>query len=512
MERKYNRKSNNSIPRIVLVGLSLLVQIGWILLLLLKLNRYYAWISLATGLFSAVVVLKLYSKPGNTAQKMTWIILILIFPIMGLTLFLMVELLGDPAGTGRRLEEIRGELYPWLRHREEAVDALGQENPAAANTFRYLWNYGGNPASTHTSVSYHAQGKLALEDLKQALEQAERFIFMEYFIVEDGSAFREIREILARKAGEGVEVRLLYDDFGSVGYVNMDFARQLNREGIRCRIFNPALPVLNLFMNHRDHRKMTVIDGKVAFTGGYNLADEYFDRTHPYGHWKDTGLRLEGEAVRTLTATFLELWYITTREREDYRPYLEVEHTAPGDCLVQPYGDNPLGEERSAENVYLNLAAQAKHTLWFMTPYLIISDEMTRALGLAAKRGVDVRIILPGIPDKKMIYQVTRSYFAGLARQGVRLFTYTPGFCHGKMCVCDGELASIGTSNLDYRSLYLHFENNVLLCGGKAVADMTRDFEETFAFCREVTGEYVSGRGAFLMIWQCLLRLFSPLM
>lgn len=512
LERKAKRKRANSIPRIAIVALSVLGQIGWMLLLFLKLNEYYAWIALATGLLSAVVVLKLYSHPGNTAQKTVWIILILILPVMGLALYLMVELFGDLGGTGKRLETVRRELSPQPRHREDEVEKLTETDPAAANTFRYLWNCTGSPACGNTAVRYHAQGKDALEDLKADLEQAETFIFMEYFIVEDGSAFREIREILARKARQGVEVRLLYDDFGSVGYVNTKFARQLNREGIRCRIFNPALPVVNLFMNHRDHRKITVIDGKVAYTGGYNLADEYFDRAHPYGHWKDTGLRLEGEAVPSLTATFLELWNITTREKEDFSRYLEIIHSVPGDCLVQPYGDNPLSGERSAENVYLNLAAQATRTLWFMTPYLIISDEMTRALTLAAKRGVDVRIIVPGIPDKKTVYQVTRSYFAELARNGVRLYSYTPGFCHGKMCICDGNLVSIGTSNLDYRSLYLHFENNVLLWGGEAAASVARDFTETFLLCREITGEYASGRGAFLMVWQYLLRLFSPLM
>ena len=510
--KETKKRRSNSIVRIVLVALSVLIQIGWLLLLVLKLNEYHAWISLGTSLLSAVVVLKLYSMPSNTAQKMSWIILILIFPVMGLSLYLMVGVFGDPASTGKRLNKARREMRPWLIHREQVVESVQEKDPASANQFRSLWRGTGSPAYTGTDVRYLPSGKLALESMKEALEQAESFIFMEYFIVEDGSGFRELREILERKAREGVEVRLLYDDFGSIGYVNMRFARELNAQGIQCRIFNPALPIVNLFMNHRDHRKITVIDGKVGFTGGYNLADEYFDRTRPYGQWKDTGIRLEGEAVRSLTATFLELWQVTTWKEEDYGKYLNIHHSLPGDCVVQPYGDDPLGEERAAENVYLNLAAQAKHTLWFCTPYLIINDEMTRALGLAAKRGVDVRIITPGIPDKKTIYQVTRSYFAGLARQGVKIYSYTPGFCHAKMCVCDGELVSIGTSNLDYRSLYLHFENNVLLYGGTAVQDIVRDFEETFLECQDITEIYSSDRGAFLGIWQCLLRLFAPLM
>ena len=509
--KEVKKHTSNSIVRIVLVGFSVLIQSGWILLTILELNAYHTWISLATGLLSGIIVLKLYSRNETAGMKLPWIMLILIFPVMGLSLYLMVKILGDSAGMGKRLCRVRRALRPFLQQ-NHTLEELKKTDISIANQFGYLWNITGSPAYSDTRVQYHPEGKLALEALKKDLEQAKSFIFMEYFIVEDGSAFREICKILERKAGEGVEVRLLYDDFGSVGYVNLKFARQLNAKGIRCRIFNPAVPMVNLFMNHRDHRKITVIDGKVGFTGGYNLAEEYFDRAHPYGNWKDTGIRLEGDAVRSLTATFLELWYATTREEEDYACYLNVCHRVPGDGTVQPFGDNPMESERIAENVYLNLAASAKQTLWFMTPYLIISDEMTRALGLAAKRGVDVRIIVPGIPDKKTVYQVTRSYFGGLASQGVRIFAYSPGFCHGKMCICDGELASIGTSNLDYRSLYHHFENNVLLYRSEAVGDMVRDFEETFSQCRELTEEYRSGRGAFLMLWQCLLRLFAPLM
>ena len=512
MKHTPRRRHSNSIVRIGLVGISVLIQVLWMLLMILRLNEYYAWISLATSVLALVVVVKLCSRNSTSAMKMPWILMILIFPVMGLSLYLMVEILGDSGGMGKRLRGIRRELNQYRNQESSSLQGLEQENPGIAGQFRYLTNCGCGFAQDGTAVTYYPEGKLALEALKEALEQAESFIFMEYFIVEDGSAFREIRDILVRKAKAGVEVRLLYDDFGSIGYVNLRFARELNDMGIHCRIFNPAVPVVNLIMNHRDHRKITVIDGKVAFTGGYNLADEYFDRVHPYGHWKDTGIRLEGAAVQSLTATFLELWSATTRQQEDFTRYLQVCHRAEGDCIVLPFGDNPMEEERLAENVYLNLAAQARKTLWIMTPYLIVSDEISRALGLAAKRGVDVRILVPGIPDKKAVYQVTRSYFPVLASQGVRIYTYSPGFCHGKMGICDGELACIGTSNLDFRSFYHHFENNVLLYGGETVRDIQRDFEETFLVSREVTDRYRTGRGAVLLAWQCLLRLFSPLM
>ena len=512
MKKKERKTSGNSIARIVFVGVSLIFQVGWILLRVQWLNDYSEVISVITALLTIALVLKLNSKHTNSAMKMPWIMLIMAFPVMGLSMYLLFEILGDP-GVGKRLRAVREEMKQELtKNARRAFAHLEVRDLSLANQSRYLWKKAGYPVYENTCVKYYGKAADAFQDMKTELEKAENFIFMEYFIVEDGSAFRELEEILVRKVKQGVQVRLMYDDIGSVGKVNMAFAKRLNGEGIRCVPFNPALPILNLFMNHRDHRKTTVIDGKVGFTGGYNLADEYFDRTHPYGKWKDTGLKLEGEAVRSLTAMFLELWYVQTREKENFAKYTDLEYSVPAQGFVQPYADNPLDEERVAENVYMNLINQANRTLYFMTPYLIITDEMNHALGMAAMRGVDVRIITPGIPDKKTVYAVTRSYYAGLVRQGVRIYEYTPGFCHAKQCICDGKAASVGTSNLDYRSLYHHFENNVLLSGCDAVGDIAADFEETFRQCREVTGAYGTGRGAVLRTWQYILRLFAPLM
>ena len=413
----------------------------------------------------------------------------------------------------RRLRQIRQQMrLKKIQSAKEAFSHLEEENPSVASQSRYLWHTGGYPVYGNTQVNYYPEASEAFADMKRDLEQAEHFIFMEYFIVQNGTSFQELEDILIRKAGEGVEIRLLYDDFGSITKVGKAFAKRLQSKGIRCIPFNPATPILNLFMNHRDHRKITVIDGKVGFTGGFNLADEYFDRVRPYGKWKDTGLRLEGEAVRSLTSIFLELWYLQTMAREPEERYLSIVHSVAGEGFVQPFADNPLDEERIAEDVYLNLINLAQKSLYIITPYLIITDEMVHALGFAAKRGVDVRIITPGIPDKKTVYAVTRSYYAGLARQGVRIFEYTPGFCHAKQCICDGKIVSIGTSNLDYRSLYHHFENNVLLYGCDAVAAIAEDFETLFPQCCEVTEKYADSRGGMLRTWQYILRLFAPLM
>lgn len=512
MAGKKKKPNANSVARLAFVALSFLLQAGWILVRVQVLNEYSDIIATATGWLAVIVVLYINSKHTNSAMKMPWIMLILAMPMMGLTLYVLIVILGDP-GISKRLKKVRQEMAEEVPdNARQAFCRLEGENRSLANQSRYLWQHMGYPVYENTAVTYYPQAKEAFEELKRELETAERFIFMEYFIVEDASAFREVEEILVRKAKAGVEVRLMYDDIGSAWVSNMRVAGRLNAEGIHCVPFNPALPVLNVFLNHRDHRKITVIDGRVGFTGGYNLAEEYFDRTHPYGHWKDTGLRLEGEAVRSLTAIFLELWCVQTKQKEDFSQYRDVFHSVPAKGYVQPFADNPLGEERVAENVYISLINRAQESLYVMTPYLIITDEMSHALTLAAKRGVDVRIITPGIPDKKTVYAVTRSYYASLARQGVRIYEYTPGFCHAKQCICDGNVVSLGTSNFDYRSLYHHFENNVLFFGGDAVEQVAADFTETFAQCREVTRDYAAGRGAMLRTWQYILRLFAPLL
>lgn len=327
--------------------------------------------------------------------------------------------------------------------------------------------------------------------------------------------------MLEERVKAGVEVRVFYDDMGSIGFVNLSFARKLEAKGIACRVFNPLLPGLNMFLNNRDHRKITVIDGKVGYTGGYNLANEYFNYTHPYGEWKDTGIRLEGDAVASLTAAFLEMWEASGKtpagvdvlDIEAQKKYL-VQHPyqAQQTGYIQPYADCPLDGIQVGEDVYISIVNKADRYCWFMTPYLIITDEMTHALSLAAKRGVDVRIITPGIPDKKLIYSITRSFYHNLVQDGVRIYEWTPGFCHAKMSVADDCMATCGTINLDYRSLYHHFENGCFMADCDAVLDIRRDMEQTFEQCREVTEKYKSGRSATLRLGQLFLRLFAELL
>ena len=293
---------------------------------------------------------------------------------------------------------------------------------------------------------------------------------MEYFAIEQAEAWNEIQEILVERVAAGVEVRVFYDDIGSIAFINEDFAKKLNALGISCRIFNPCMPGLNFFLNNRDHRKITIVDGVIGFTGGYNMANEYFNMTHPYGYWKDTGIRICGMAVRSLTATFLENWNAVKGNDVDdmdvsryldasYQTEIPVTLEDEPKAFVQPYADQPMDGEHVGEEVYISLINKAINYCWLVSPYLILTDEMVHAIRLAKKRGVDVRIITPGIPDKRMVYEVTRSYYHCLTKYGVRIYEYTPGFCHAKMCVVDDVVATCGTINFDYRSLYHHFEN-----------------------------------------------------
>jgi cardiolipin synthase len=503
----------NSASRIALVGIGILLQVLWIVWLALRLTAYYAAVQTAVSLIALLVTIRVFGLHINAAYKISWIILILVFPVFGLCIYLLFGRTGAINLMRGRFARVDAVLEKEYRPSAQLLQALQRENRGLGNQAAYLQQTARYPAYRNTDVTYYGDTCEALEAQKQALRAAKRFIFMEYHAIEDSAAWQGIEDILAQKAAGGVEVRVFYDDMGSSGFISPAFIRKLRAKGIQCRVFNPVIPILNVFMNNRDHRKITVVDGLVGFTGGYNLADEYFNLTHPFGRWKDSGIRLEGEAVRSLTLIFLELWGATQKETIEAERYLPPSSYCAAEAgVVVPYADTPLDDEPVGENVYLNLIRSARNYVYLATPYLILSDEMQRALTLAAASGVDVRIVTPGIPDKKLVYRVTRSYYAGLAVKGVRIYEYTPGFLHAKQAVADGEAAAVGTINLDFRSLYLHFENGCWFAGCRAVAGVRADFEALFAESREVTEEYAGRRNLALRSWQCLLRLFSPLM
>ena len=532
----------NSAFRILFAGIAVLLQLAWIFYMFLSLNDYYPYVNLVFSVLSIVVAFRVFLRDEISAFKLTWLILLLGFPILGLCLYFLFGNKKLPRKIRRRLASFDEKTKDSLRQDPAVSARLAGRDPHIANVCRYTTVRGGYPLYENTRVTYYGDAAEGFEAQLADLARAEKFIFMEYHAIEEASSFARLQEVLVDRVQAGVEVRIFYDDVGSWTFIDPGFIRRMQALGISCRVFNPVRPFLNLFMNNRDHRKITVIDGKVGFTGGYNLADEYFNLTHPYGVWKDSGIRLEGDAVKSLTAMFLELWNAMNDTDADLAPYLipaasllpasgegrvsassdaaadlDVEDSAltegasvPEPSFVQPYADRPMDGEPLSENVYMNLIKTATERLWITTPYLIISDEMQRELILAAGRGVDVRIVTPGIPDKKIIYRVTRSYYGGLVRGGVKIYEYTPGFLHAKQMLRDDDTAIVGTINLDYRSLYHHFEDGVLLYDRPVAAAVAADFEKLFAVSEDVSEKYRGKRNR--TIGQCILRWLAPLL
>lgn len=510
------KKTENGTKRLIFTAVSILLEIVFLLFLFTKVSEYATIIDWARRIVAIFLVLGLYSMDKTSSMKMPWIILMLAFPILGVSLYLLVGLNGSTKKMRARYEEIDKKLLPYLPDNRQILEWMKKESPQAGAIASYLTNYSCYPVYQNTDVTYYDEAIKGLDAQLEDLSKAEKFIFMEYHAIEDEEAWQRIQTVLEDRVKAGVEVRIFYDDMGSIWFVNMDFATKLKSLGIKCRVFNPILPGLNMFLNNRDHRKITVIDGKVAYTGGYNLANEYFNITHPYGIWKDTGIRMEGDAVKSMTVAFLEMWNaagnVKSKELVPEKYVIHYAYKAQQRGYVQPYADSPLDGEQVGEEVYISMANKAEKYCWFITPYLIITDEMTHALTLAAKRGVDVRIITPGIPDKKMVYSVTRSFYHNLVKHGVRIYEWTPGFCHAKMSVADDKMATCGTINLDYRSLYHHFENGCFLADCDAVLEIRDDLIRTMGESREVTEQYKEGRSAGLRLGQLILRLFAELL
>ncbi|MCD8231367.1 MAG: cardiolipin synthase [Clostridiales bacterium] len=513
LERKSHVK--NSMARVIFVLISMILQVAWIVLTISVLKYRIPVLQYVFRVMAILVAVRIYGKNENAAFKTPWMVLMLILPVLGLCLYAMF-------GNKRGMRKIRkkftavSDAFQSMIPQEQAVmDALENRDPSIANQCRYIRDFGAYPVYQNTDAVFYANASLAFEAQLQDLANAKQFIFLEYHAIQEAEIFSLLKPILAERAAAGVEVRIFYDNVGSIGFIDTGFIGRMESIGVKCRRFNPLVPVLNVFMNNRDHRKITVIDGKIGYTGGYNLADEYFNLTHPYGEWRDTGIRLEGDAVNSLTIMFLEMWNAmdATDSKEASAGYLRhQEYRAKEKSFVQPYGDTPLDDEAVGENIYMNLIKNAKHYLWLTTPYLIITDEINRELCLAAQRGVDVRIVTPGIPDKKLVYRVTRSYYARLVQKGVRIYEYKPGFLHAKQVICDDEIGTVGTVNFDYRSLYHHFEDGVLLyqCDS-TLKSIKGDFAELFSLSAEVTEKYWH-QSAVLRLAQCILRLFAPLM
>jgi len=498
--------------RLVVTGVLLLAQIAWFIFLFYRLSDYANWINGVGLAISVVMCLALIRQDSTVPEfKISWMILFMVMPVQGGLLYLLWGDKRPAVRLRRRLQRAEAQLAPLRTADPAAQRLLEQRDPRAAQTARYVRDFAPAPVFDGTAVRYYPCGEAMFPDMLAALEGARQSIYVESFIIGMGEMWGQIQEILRRKAADGLDVRVIYDDAGCLSLLPLNYAETLQAEGIRAFSFNRCVPLLNLVMNNRDHRKIMVIDGRVAFTGGVNLADEYINRLTRFGYWKDSGVRLEGPAAHSFANIFLAFWKAHYPREEVTLPPVPEPVTPPGaDCLVQPFADSPVDRETVAKNVYLELINQARRWLYICTPYLILDNDLLTALRLAAKRGVDVRIYTPGIPDKPTIYLLTRSYFPCLLREGVKIYSYTPGFLHAKTWLCDDRVAAVGTVNLDYRSLYLHFECSALLYGGAVLEDIRADMARIQQESAPVTlGDCRTGFVGTMH--SAILRLLAPL-
>ncbi|HHY10595.1 MAG TPA: cardiolipin synthase [Firmicutes bacterium] len=480
-----------------------------------RFGSYFPKFYAATTLISAVAVLAIASGTSKSAYKIAWIIPIILFPIFGGLFYLLF-------GTHRSSRRLRKKLDSVQKHTQEALnfgEAIIKEVAAvdehAANQARYIQNHAFYPVYRHDFSEFYPLGELKFERMKEELRKAKHYIFMEYFIITEGVMWDSILDILVEKVAEGVDVRLIYDDAGCIFTLPYRYDRKLEAMGIKTCRFHPIVPIISAHLNNRDHRKITVIDGHTAFTGGINLADEYINAFAKHGHWKDSGILIKGEAAWSFTVMFLTMWEYLRGTTEDFASFLPkeaLEFSEEPEGYIQPFSDSPLDDEAVGETVYLNLIARAKRYLYINTPYLILDSEILTALCSAAKSGVDVRIVTPHIADKAIVHSVTRSYYRVLLKSGVRIYEYTPGFMHSKTFVADDEVAVVGTINLDYRSLYLHFENGVWLYKTASVLEIKEDFLQTLEFCVEMTLDVYGRLPAYRRLKWSILRLFAPLL
>ena len=500
--------------QIVLVAVLLLLQVTVLVIGIWKLSRYFAYIYAGLSLLSLVVLVRIMNKKDNPSYKLAWAIPIALVPVFGGLFYLIIGTQNVRREFRRRLAQIKKDTAPYLRQSSETLEALSDRNVYCANMAAYLADTG-CPVYQNTQVTYFPSGEAQWEVMLTELRQAKRYIFLEYFIIDSGKMWNAIIGILKEKAAQGVDVRLLYDGMGCLTSLKSNYPKKLRKFGIQCRVFRPFSPFLSALQNNRDHRKICVIDGHTAFNGGTNLADEYINVTHKFGQWKDSAVMLKGEAAFSFALMFLQLWNVTRLEKDDYSQFRALPEELPvcsGEGFVLPYASEPDHFESNGEFVYMDIITKARHTLYITTPYLCLDNELVTALGNAAKCGVDVKIIVPGISDHWYADAAAQSYYLELMTDGVEIYSYTPGFIHAKNVICDDETAIVGTVNWDYRSLYLHFECGTWMHQMSAVKDILADFEDTLKKCRRLNASDITGQRWPRRLLNSIMRVFAPLM
>ena len=517
---KVKNKSKRQVQRAIygrtlLIIFLLLIQLFLFISAVLWLKDYSMLFYIFFEAIALLSVIAIMNRNENPMFKLAWIILVMAFPVLGAALYIFVQNQFGHKYVSWRVKVLSLEVKPFLHQNPEYKKQLEKENQQIAGLANYVASSCGHPVYQHTEVTYFPLGEDKFKRLLTELKKAKKFIFMEYFIIRDGEMLNPILEILKQKVKEGVEVRFMYDGFSSFTEVPVSFPKELESYGIKCRVFSPIRPVLSSIQNNRDHRKIVVIDGKVAFTGGVNLADEYINRLVRFGHWKDTAIMLKGEAVRSFTLMFLTMWNIQNYEKENYERYLLQNKNfteIPNDGYIIPYGDCPFDNYYVAKRIYIDILNTAVKYVHIMTPYLILDNEMMEALCYAASRGVEVVILLPHIPDKKYAFWLAKSYYEELLLGGVQIYEYTNGFVHAKVMVSDNDKAVVGSSNLDFRSLYLHYECGAYMYQNSSIYDIEEDFQYCLSISQKILETDVKNEKLHVKILGKILRLVAPLM
>ena len=501
--------------RVVIIALLMLVQLLLLLGMILRFNNYFVYFYACSVVISIAVVLWIVNDKSNPGYKIAWIILILLLPIFGGLFYLLFGGNRLSRREKRKMTVVNSQVRKVLPEENPVLEQLTAENRVAGKQSQYMQLHAASPVWQNTRTEYLPSGEAKFARMLEELKKAEHYIFLEYFILEEGKMWDSVLELLEEKVKQGVEVRVIYDDMGCMMTLPYKYYKKLRAKGIDACVFNPFVPVLSSRFNNRDHRKICVIDGYIGFNGGINLADEYINAYPKHGHWKDTAILLEGDAVWNLTVMFLSIWdfiHGTEEDYEKYRPQVHQKELCTSAGYIQPFMDSPLDDEPVGETVYLNLINHAQDYVYITTPYLIIDNEMVTALRTAAKSGIDVRIITPHVPDKWYVHAVTRAYYEILVESGVKIYEYTPGFIHAKTFVVDDAYSVVGTINLDYRSLYLHFECGTWMYKTDSVMQMKEDFLKTLEVCEPITLEMCRRVKWYKKLGRSILRVFAPLM
>lgn len=500
--------------RFFVFGILLVLQVGLLVMVYLQFREKLPVLLNLQWVFSFVMIVFLFNTSMDSSAKLTWMLIISILSFAGAAMLLWTQL-----NVGHRMETeiVKKQIEntrTLLSQPENVVREIEHDGSGTDDLSKYLSHTGCFPVYDKTEVTYFPLGEKKFEAMLRELEKAEKYIFMEYFIIEEGYMWGRILDVLTRKVKEGVEVRVIYDGMCEMSTLPADYFKLLEAQGIHAKAFSPIVPIVSSHYNYRDHRKILVIDGKVAFNGGVNLADEYINRRERFGHWKDTAVMMKGPAARSFALMFLQMWNMRPDAASDYEEWLSLPSCEVDDAkgYVMPYSDCPLDKYKAGEAVYMDILNRATDYVHIMSPYLILDGELETALCFAAQRGVDVKLILPGIPDKKVAYSLAKTHYTVLHEAGVKIYEYTPGFVHAKVFVSDDIKAVVGTINLDYRSLYHHFECATYLYRTDCIADIEKDYQETLAKCRQVSTESIKKEKISYKLIGGLAKMISPLM